>query len=648
MTELPSDRARTSLWSRIRPRVWFHAGDRRRAFVRWARYPNDGAITPRWLRYLLVCTGIAIIAVGLGVLTATTKANFGPHDATYEVTASSAIVLDLGPLGTMQLDSPLPLGLGVRATIQEIPADLVALDPSATLGALGNDLAKYLAFFTAPNQTINLVAGLLIEDAAKRALIIAGVLLVVLGAVAKLLGPARRRELSYPLARNTWALTAGFLVIVLVVGPVTALRSRSNLLQIGAATSSVFADTPLEGARITGRLSGIIDTYGAQLMAVYSENEHFYERANLALAEAFDVRAALTARNDLSVQTGPGLTIAAPVPQVEPAVEPTTAPTGAPADDPAVNPGTDPTGGPVQAPTQVLPPPDTSTPPTESPAAGTAAPKQWQDPVLVTMLVLSDLHCNVDMAPLITTAAERSGAQLILNGGDTTINGTDLERFCVETFISAAPKGVQWIQADGNHDSAATSKQAAKAGATVLSGEIYETHGITFLGDSDPNETRLGAGSVSAHGETLKGAGERLADVACAAGNVDIMLIHNPIVGRVSLERGCLPYLISGHMHKRIGPDFVGSGIQYGASTTAGVIKDFLPIGMLKGTAEMTVLTYDTANSVMVSLQAISVTPQATATVGPILRFPQPGDNDYSSWLLPAATHPQPDRQEPQ
>lgn len=602
-------------FKRAWPSVRRSGGQWRRAISRWAKYPQDGVTVPRWIRLLLVGSAILVVSVIFGVTTAQTNANFGPHDARYEITVDSMITVDVGPLGTMQLDSPLPLGLGARATIEEIPADLTALDQSQTLGALGQDVEQYLQFFAAPTETIDLVAKLLIENALLRTVIAAGTALVILGGMLWLLGPNRRRELAYPLARKTWLLTASFVALCLAVGQITVVQSRENLSEVGAATSAVFENTPLEGARITGRLSGVIDTYGGQLLGVYEENENFYAQANVALAEAFDARELVTERDsEIARSVARTILLAPPAPEEANPEQPDSDVSASGAD--GTNSGT---SGSAEAAEQ------------ERKQNGA----QRSEPDLVTMLVISDLHCNVGMAPLITTAAKRSGATVILNAGDTTINGTELERFCVESFVSAAPKGTDFIQADGNHDSAFISKQAQKAGATVLDGSVVDIQGVKFLGDSDPNETRIGAGSVSVSGENYESAGARLTEVACASDGVDILLIHTPNVGLGPLESGCVPYQISGHTHRRGGPEFVGQGIRYTNSTTAGAMANKVTIGPLNGVAEMTILTYDRANKEMVSLQIVSVTPSATATVGPPLRFPQPGDNFLPAFLTP-------------
>lgn len=68
--------------------------------------------------------------------------------------------------------------------------------------------------------------------------------------------------------------------------------------------------------------------------------------------------------------------------------------------------------------------------------------------------MISDLHGNAGMAPLIASVTEMSGAQVVLDACDTTVNGTSVEQYCVTTFARAIPSGVDLITAPDNHDSA--------------------------------------------------------------------------------------------------------------------------------------------------------------------------------------------------
>lgn len=556
-----------------------------------------GARSPWLWRLVLVALAVAV-SIAVGVTTARTENSFGPHLAEYATTTDGTVTVDLGPLGTLEVDSPLPASLGLSVTVQEIPASFTELSDSATLAALSGDLQRYVQFFSAPQATVTDVARALVIDAAQRALVVLVVLVAAWWVLRLLLGDRRRHELAEDVAPYRGRIAVG-VVLALVVASVTTSslgpRSRADDSQ---PVSHVFDGTALEGARVTGRLGGVIDTYGAKALAAYRTNEEFYARADASLAAAWDAQAGgQTTASGGQTQS----------PTAGPPASPT--PTGAPAGTPTA-PDATPTTSPSTAPT-TSPDGDVTRTPDDEP---------------IVAVVVTDLHCNVGMAPLITTLAERSGADLVLDAGDTTMNGTAVEQYCVSTFAAAVPDGVALVTSPGNHDSAETSRTYARAGARVLDGEVVEVDGLRILGDNDPNETRVGEGTTAGD-ETATEAGERLARTACAAredgeDGVDLLLIHTPEVGEATLDAGCAPAQVSGHLHRRYGPEQVGLGIRYISSSTAGATLGQPTVGPLHGTAEMTVLRWDPASRLFVDYQVVQVGTDAAATVGPRLAWP--------------------------
>ncbi|GAB2472647.1 hypothetical protein GCM10027063_11970 [Promicromonospora xylanilytica] len=519
---------------------------------------------PRWLRWTLAGVAAAVVCLSFGITTARADLSLGPHEATYTVTANDRLLADLGPLGTVVTDSPLPLNLGVRITVHEIPADLSAVD-TASFDALAGDLDGYLQFFDTPQQTVRTVAWALIWDAARGTGAAAVVLVAAALGLRALLGAARRRDLARALVPRTWEITGGVLVAVLVAGTATASSGPEERASLPA--SPVFEGTALEGARITGRLAGVIDTYSGQLVETYQANEVFYAGARDRLNEAWDARAA-----EQEAAQGEGPTAS------------------------------------------------------DSP----------ESTEYVTFLLVSDLHCNTGMTPLIRDLADRLGPDVMLNAGDTTINGTSVESVCVDSFASAVPDGVPFVVSDGNHDSRLTTATELANRQIVLDGDVVEVEGVRILGDRDPLETRIGGGTVIAREETPEEAGERLRDVACeAAGDpglggfvgedrVDLLLIHQPAVGDAALESGCVPFQISGHMHTRIGPDVVGYGVRYVNASTGGATKGNTSVGPLRDSSEMTVLRFDPERRRFVDWQLVEVTPEGEASVGERQAIPPP------------------------
>jgi predicted phosphodiesterase len=500
------------------------------------------------------------------------------------VTTDGTVTLDLGPFGTIQIDSPLPVGLGARVTVEEIPVDVDALHGVDTLQALTGDLNSYLQFFTGPQATIEDAARALAVDAARRTLAALAVLTVAWWAGRALLGAGRRRELAAWVVPHARQLVAGGVAVVLVGTLVTASdRDRTRGQADALPASAVFDGTPLEGARITGRLGGIVDTYGGLVVQAYRDNEEFYRQADDALVAAWDGWE----------DRRPAVEAAAR--EAEEAQE---ASAGTPA-DPAAGATAGSSAGPSAG-------PSASPSPTPSPT------DEGEEPV--TLLLVSDLHCNVGMAPLITSLTELSGAQVVLDAGDTTMNGTSVEQYCVTTFARAIPDGVDLITAPGNHDSAETTAQYARAGATVLDGGVIDVRGIRLLGDHDPKATRLI--TTQTQDESYADVGTRLSEVACDdPDGVDLVMFHNPRVAPNLLADGCVPAQLSGHMHTRTDPEQVGQGIRYISSSTAGAQENEPRIGPLKGTAEMTVLRWDPQTRRIIDWQLVEIGTDATATV---------------------------------
>ncbi|QZN87199.1 metallophosphoesterase [Cellulomonas sp. C5510] len=536
----------------------------------------------RWLPRALLALVAVLVALGFGVTTATADLSLGPHEARYEVTTDSTITFDLGPLGTLRIDSPLPLGLGTRVVVEEIPADVDALQGVDTLQALTGDLNAYLQFFTGPQATVEDAARALAADAGRRALAALAVLLAVWFGGRALLGAARRHELGARIAPHRRQLVGGATAVVLVGALLTSSdEDRARTEEDTQAASAVFDGTPLEGARITGRLGGIVDTYGGLVVRALRENDEFYQEADDSLVAAWadweDREAAAAARPS-------------------PSAGPSARPSGSPG----------PSGSPVAS---------------ASPASPAPSPSEDPDAEPITLLVVSDLHCNVGMAPLITSMAEMSGAQIVLDAGDTTMNGTSVEQYCVSTFARAIPDGVDLITAPGNHDSAETTAQYARAGATVLDGGVIEARGLRILGDHDPKATRLIVEQTQ--DESYADVGARLSQVACDDdAGVDLVLFHNPRSAPAMLADGCVPALVSGHMHTRTDPEQVGEGIRYISSSTAGAQENEPRIGPLKGTAEMTLLRWDPDSRRILDWQLVEIGTDASATVHDRERWP--------------------------
>lgn len=577
------------------------------AAARTARWRPGHRVPPRWFRWSSVALAVVVVNLLLALVTARTELSFGPHEALYEVTIDGQVTVDLGPLGTIELDSPAPAGMGVRVTVQEIPSDLSALEQSPTLEALTEDLQAYLQFFGGPSATIaDAVDGLLRDALARFALLmlLAG---VVLAAGLLLAGSPRRAELARAFAPHSATVSWG--VVLLVATLVATNPSTVERNTAGKRETTVFAGTALEGARITGRLAGVVETYGGQLVKVYEDNETYYanlaDAADSAWRERADADLAAASLRLPRTPVGVGSALdelMVPGGRASSSTEAGT-PAGRSTDDETVGSTT-----------------------SESADGEADESAQAQDPAdIVTFVHVSDLHCNVGMAPVIRKIAELSGAGAILDTGDTTMNGTAVERFCVTTFANAAPSGVEYVLSTGNHDSAETAAQARAAGMTVLDGGVVDVEGVRILGDSDPHETRPGIGTQQVSEEDVEAYADRMMTVACEEDErVDLLMVHTPRAGTAALSSGCVATQLSGHVHRRIGPARVGLGVRYVSSTTAGAAEGQLTVGPLRGESQMTVLRFDRDAGRMLDMRLVVARPDGTVTVGGAVAFPSP------------------------
>ncbi|GAA2528791.1 calcineurin-like phosphoesterase family protein [Rarobacter incanus] len=545
----------------------------------------------RWLSGLLVALALVIAAALHAALTATTVAPFGPHMATYAVTTSGTLTIDLGPLGTIQRPSPAPGPIGIGVQVHEIPESYTGLERTDVATSLTGDLQRYLTLFASPQDTLQLVATGLIRDAGRTFLLDTVWLAVAVGAVAVLVG--RRRGAS---VRRAAALTAPWVCVgALLIGTgVAAAASRDAVRARSVPGATVFAGTALAGTRITGRLGGVLEQYGGQVIDAFKENDEFYSEANTNLERQWQLAAATPTISPAGNAAGAG----------DAAASGSQGLSGQSGAGDAAASGSQGSAAP-------------------SGAAGGEMASSENDVDLVTMLVISDMHCNISMSPLVGTLARESGASIILNAGDATIDGTAVEQTCPESLMRAVPKEATLVYAGGNHDSDLTADQFEAAGATVLRGQTVSVDGVRILGDLDPWKTNFGSGTSLARSESASDFQSRIIKTACDEAP-DLLLIHTPYEGRPALDAGCAPYLISGHMHRRVGPEARGSGVEYVNASSAGATEGEPTLGPLRGDAEMTVLTFDRVQRRIVDYRVVTVHTDASVDIGEVTAFPLP------------------------
>ncbi|WP_051298129.1 metallophosphoesterase family protein [Brevibacterium album] len=597
-----------------------------------------------WALALLLCL---LIALPAAVLTARAESTFGPHEAVYSVTTDGALEADFGPLGSLVLPAGelLPGRFGVHIAVGEIPAEYGMED--STVDALGGDAAAYAALFADPEAQARAVVRALLEDVALRTVLLGGGLFLAGGAVRILFGGPRRHGLlavvpsasDGPLTARLVQvpphvrLGASAVVAAMVLGAAAVPVDRDRIVR----ADPVFEGTPLAGAQVTGRLSGVVDEAAQTVADMLADTDEFYSGVRAELAAAWPERPLSPRwRSGESGLLGPG-------PGEVPALAPEAGEADPPAPDGAGADGADPapeeqadTGPGSGAGAGEADPgePDGAGGAAAGPAGAGGARADDRDAAdepaaeaepedIATLVWTSDIHCQTGMSRTIGDLIAWTGADLHVDGGDITMTGTEAENVCVDSLARAVPEGVPTVFVKGNHDSEDTAQRAREVGWTVLEGEPVEAAGLTLLGDADPRRTVFPSGDVLERGETGEEFAARVAREACAA-DEDLLVIHDARHAEPALSQGCSDYAFHGHWHRRVEPEQWGRGVRTVGSTTGGALADALTPGPLKMQAEMSVIRVDRRTGAPIDVQYVTVGMDQSVEFSEWLPFPQP------------------------
>ncbi|MGO2037788.1 MAG: metallophosphoesterase family protein [Brevibacterium sp.] len=533
---------------------------------------------------LITLAVVALATLPWSLFTARADLTFGPHEAQYRLTADSRLTVDFGPLGRLLVPAEdyIPLGLGLRVDIGEIPVSGVSADEGRTsasqrrdadgglgdgrsaaeavpgggaVDALGGDIASYASLFSAPQAQVDqVVEGLSREILSRWALAVCLITGVLVG-VAVVLGPTRLDGVMRAFVGKE-LIGIGLVTVLVLAGLGTAVLRRPEPLVADPA----FDGTPLAGSQVTGRLGGIIDTAFTAVKDFSDDNDAFYDQVLANLRAQWNQRPLTGNWSDRGLVPPAGVG----------------------------------TGG------------DTG--------AGEG---------VSTFVFGSDIHCNIGMARVVGAVAGMSGADAYIDGGDITMTGTSAENYCLDVLDDELPDGLPRMMVKGNHDSTETSGHAKSRGWKVLEDSTAEMAGVTFFGGPDPRRTVFGSGAQLETDLTADQYAQKLRTEACET-EFDIMLIHDAKVGAPTLRSGCAQYALSGHWHRRVGPETFGSGVRYLSSTTGGALANALTPGPLKMNAELSILRVDNATKRPIDVQIITVTPDEVVTIEPWVRFPTP------------------------
>lgn len=530
---------------------------------------------------LLAVTGLASLCVG--VVTATASSPVGPHQAQWSTTLDSTVSLDLGPLGQVALDSPAGI-LGVRVVLGEVAgqAEPVVGSQDALGEALSSDGAAYISLITHPELTIERGLRALADDALRRAGLLESIVLCLVAAGRLATGgrlrDAVRRALARPAASGLLTATGVVTVVALLV---PALRSEA----VTGQRLPVLAGTPLEQARLSGRIGDIAQAYGGRVTTFLADNTSFYAAAHANLWAAWAASERVDGVTDVTAVDG--------------VVDADQVARAAASASPA---GT--SGAPSRGPSTAAAPGSSPQPPT------TAEPAHDQG--AVTAVLTTDLHCNLDVTAFAGLLDTLAGATVHMDDGDLTMTGSDPEQVCVDALSQAVPDGVSRVATIGNHDSAATAARLTAQGWTVTDGTVHQVGGLRVLGDTDPDRTTA-TGTTARGQEDVQALGARLAATSCRA-PTDVVLVHQPAAFGPLAATGCAPLLIGGHLHSEQGLSATAGGRGTVLELVAGAGKGGTSIGAVTEDSYAHVLSFS-RDGALLAWRTVVLHPDASVTV---------------------------------
>ena len=551
-------------------------------------------------RTLVLLTAVSLVSLGVGAATATASSPVGPHEAQWSTTLDSTLSLDMGPLGQVSLDSPAGI-LGVRVELEEVPgeADPAAVSESALGEALSSDGAAYLSLVTHPELTIERGLRALVDDALRRAGLLESIMLCLVAAGRLATGgrlrDAVRAGLSRPAASSLLTATAAVTVVALLVPSLRSEPVTGNRLE-------VLAGTPLERARVSGRIGDVVQAYGGRVSAFLDDNTAFYTAAQANLRAAWEASQTIDGTTDVTAADGV-------VDTDRGARDPQDAASASAAS---------------AAPESASPSAEASA--TDSSSNATTA-RSGDRQGSITAVMTTDLHCNLDVIAFSGVLDALAGATVHMDDGDLTMTGSDPEQICVDALDNAVPDGVARVATIGNHDSASTAERLRTIGWTVTDGTVENVGGLQVLGDVDPE--RSPAGRTFQRGEeNATDIGMRLAGVSCDATRkgkeADVVLIHRPDTFGPLVDEGCAPLLVAGHVHEERGMSTTRGGNLDVAQLISGAGKGGTSLGRVTQDAYMHVLSFDSDGDLL-AWRTVTLHPDASVTVGAWEPVPEAG-----------------------
>lgn len=163
----------------------------------------------------------------------------------------------------------------------------------------------------------------------------------------------------------------------------------------------------------------------------------------------------------------------------------------------------------------------------------------------IRVLHISDIHNNPAAFDLIEKVAEIFQIDLIIDTGDLTDYGSNLE---TEVAARLASLPQPYLFLPGNHDTTQSIELLRREGAVIIGTEPVAIGGLRIAGLPDPAASNSTA--EVAPRSTLREEASRAMELLSKEESPDIFAVHNPLMAEPF--RGELPLILSGHTHKAV------------------------------------------------------------------------------------------------
>lgn len=538
---------------------------------------------------LTLLVTLAVITLPWAMLSSKADLSLGPHEATYQLTTDSRVALDFGPLGKLLLPANdyLPLGLGLHVDVGEIPVSAEGDDDAKT------DASRRRAESTPESGSASSTEKGKSAEVRDGEAVIDGLGGDIASYSALFSAPQAQIDLIVEgLGRAIlirWALAVAILSGVLVAS--AFVLGPTRLSGIGRAfVGKELIGVGLVAVLVLSSVGTLVLTRPQPLVA-----DPAFAGTPLAGAQVTGrlggvIDTAFAAVKEFSDENDEFYTRA------------------------VANLGT-------AWPKRTLTGDWTSAGMVPPAGAGTLDAEGGTG--VSTFVLGSDLHCNIGMARIVGEVVRLTRADGYLDAGDITMTGTSAENYCLDVLDEQLPTKLPKVIVKGNHDSSETTDHARTRGWNVLDQSVTTVSGIRFFGAPDPRRTVFGSGPQLETTYTADQYAQRLEEKACGT-RFDIMLVHDAQVAAPSLRSGCARYDLSGHWHRRVGPETLGSGVRYVNSTTGGALANALTPGPLRMDAELSIIRIDNRTKRPIDLQVVTVRPNETVAISQWIRFPAP------------------------